>query len=551
MKKLLFGVLLAYVATATELDWWQNSVIYQIYPRSFKDSNNDGVGDLQGIIDKLDHLVDAGVTALWLSPIYKSPQVDFGYDISDFRDVDPLFGTLETFEELVRQAKNKGLRVVLDFVPNHSSDLHEWFKKSENSIPGYENYYIWKDGDPKTPPNSWTSNFGGPAWTYSQIRKQWYLHQFSYAQPDLNYRNPKVVQEMKDVLTFWLDLGVDGFRVDIISALFEDENFPDGPEDQFFYRNDQPETYDMVYQWRALLDDYQRNHGGDTRVMMTETYSEADKVFPYYGNATHEGAHFPFNFWLITQLNKNSTASDFKSVIDKWINGMPAKYTANWVLGNHDQHRVATRYGVQRIDGLNMIAMLLPGVVMTYNGEEIGMENGEVSWSEGFDPQGCNGKPEDWDQTSRDFERTPYHWDDSVNAGFNEGFKTWLPVSSKYTTVNLAAQRTNDLKTHYRIYQELVKLRQTKTVKFGGLKTIVLSQNVLVIVRNLQGSSSYVVVVNVGGNSVVADLSSLELSSQLTVKIPSVQSEKNPESSVFTNSIPLVGYEALVLISEK
>ncbi|KAF5284654.1 hypothetical protein FQR65_LT13485 [Abscondita terminalis] len=550
MKTIILCVLAAYVASAANLDWWQNAVIYQIYPRSFKDSNNDGTGDLGGVIQKLDHLVDAGVTALWLSPIYKSPQVDFGYDISDFRDVDPLFGTMDTFKELVQKAKAKGLRVVLDFVPNHSSNLHDWFNKSENSVPGYEDYYIWKDGDPNKPPNSWTSYFHGPTWTYSQIRKQWYFHQFSYGQPDLNYRNPKVVQEMKDVLVFWLDLGVDGFRIDIITALFEDINYPDGPENEWFYRNDQPETYDMVYQWRALLDEYQKTHGGDTRVMMTESYSDAAQLFPYYGNATHEGAHFPFNFWFINHLNKDSSAGDIKSVIDQWVNGIPKKYTANWVLGNHDQHRVATRYGSQRIDGLNMIAMLLPGVAVTYNGEEIGMENGEVSWDQGWDPQGCNGNPEDWEKNSRDFERTPYQWDDSVNAGFNEGFKTWLPVSSKYTTVNLAAQLTNDLKSHYRIYQELVKLRQTDTLKFGDLKTIALSSNVLVIVRNLQGNSSYVVVVNVGGDSVVADLSGSGLPSQLIVKIPSVQSLKNPGSAVSANAISLVGNEALVLVTE-
>ncbi|KAF5285065.1 hypothetical protein FQA39_LY16754 [Lamprigera yunnana] len=471
------------VATIEALDWWQNAVIYQIYPRSFKDSNNDGTGDLNGIIQKLDHLVDAGVTALWLSPIYKSPQVDFGYDISDFRDIDPLFGNLDTFKELVQKAKQKSLKIVLDFVPNHSSNEHEWFKKSEDSVPGYEDYYIWKDGDPSKPPNSWTSYFHGPAWTFSQKRKQWYLHQFASGQPDLNYHNPKVVQEMKDVLVYWLDMGVDGFRIDIISALFEHKDFPDGPEDQFVYRNDQPETYDMVYQWRTLLDKYQQTHGGDTR------------------------------------------------------------------LGNHDQHRVASRYTPEHVDGLNMIAMLLPGVAVTYNGEEIGMENGEVSWAEGWDPQGCNGNQEDWEINSRDFERTPYHWDSSVNAGFNEGNKTWLPVSEKYKTVNLAAQRTSERMTHYRVYQELVKLRKLDTVKFGDLKTYALETNVFVFTRKLEGNSTYIAIVSVNHSETTVDLRFADLPPYLSVKIPSVQSNKPPGSIVTTNAINLVGYEALVLAS--
>ncbi|XP_031331455.1 maltase 1-like [Photinus pyralis] len=548
LQSLVVLLALGTVAPA-ELDWWQNAVFYQIYPRSFKDSDNDGTGDLRGVIQKLDHLVETGVTALWLSPIYPSPQVDFGYDISDFTGVDPLFGDMGDFMELTRKAKAKGLRIILDFVPNHSSDQHEWFKKSENSEPGFEDFYVWKDGEPGTPPNSWTSYFHGPAWTWSTKRNQWYFHQFASAQPDLNYRNPKVVQEMKKVLTYWLDLGVDGFRVDIITALFEDVNYPNGPLDQYAYTSDQPETYDMVYQWRILLDEYQKRNGGDTRVMMTESYADADKLFGYYGNSTHNGAHFSFNFWFITQLNRDSTAKDIKGVIDKWFRNMPEHYTANWVLGNHDQHRVATRYGPGRVDGLNMIAMLLPGVVVTYNGEEIGMENGEVSWEEGWDPQGCNGNKEDWYKNSRDFERTPYQWDGSANAGFNEGHKTWLPVSEQYKTLNLALQRTSTLKSHYRVYQELVKLRQTETLKLGKLRTIVLQNNVLVIIRELENEPAYVAVVNVGGSFASVDLS--HIASKFVVQVPSVQSEKIPKSTIDGSAIYLVGFESVVLATVK
>lgn len=290
------------------------------------------------------------MTALWLSPIYKSPGIDAGYDISDYRDVDPIFGDLDDFKSLLKSAHDKGLRVILDFVPNHSSDEHEWFEKSVNREPGYENYYVWVDpdpNDPSKPPSNWLSYFHGSAWEFNEQRGQYYLHQFHRKQPDLNYRDPNLVQEMKDVLTYWLDLGVDGFRVDIISTLFEVEGFPDEPicsncnckETQHcylshIYTQDQPETYDMVYQWRQLLDEYVETYGGDARIMMTESYSEAEQLFPYYGNRTQDGAHFTFNFWFITKVFQSSSAYDIKYQIDNWFTYMSFRYTANWVVSS-------------------------------------------------------------------------------------------------------------------------------------------------------------------------------------------------------------------------
>ncbi|KAF2880410.1 hypothetical protein ILUMI_25767 [Ignelater luminosus] len=535
---------------AKELDWWQNAVVYQIYPRSFKDSDNDGNGDIKGIIEKLDHLIDAGVTAAWLSPIYKSPGKDNGYDISDFRDINETYGTMDDFKELVSQAKQKGLKIILDFVPNHSSDQHEWFQKSENKEPGYEDYYIWIDGPSDTPPNNWTSYFHGPAWTYSKKRKQWYLHQFSTYQPDLNYRNEKVVQEMKDVLTYWLDIGVDGFRIDIISALFEHPEFPDGPLPHHVYRNDQPETYDMVYQWRKLLDDYQEEHPGDTRIIMTESYSEVDKIMPYYGNETHNGVHFPFNFWFIQHLNKNSDARDIKSIIDKWLTYMPHRFTPDWVLGNHDQPRVVNRYTRGHVDGLAMLTMLLPGVTITYNGEEIGMENGEVSWEEGDDPQGCNGNQEDWEKNSRDFQRTPFQWDSTRNAGFNKGKKPWLPVAKNYEDLNLKRQKVNNLKSHYRIYQKVLQLKKTDTLKYGDLETLALTSNVLGLRRRLEDNPTFVLLFNVGNKTEAANLQYFDnIPEILHVEIPSIDSKREPGTSIDSKQpVVLNPYEALVLI---
>ncbi|KAB0791789.1 hypothetical protein PPYR_03589 [Photinus pyralis] len=562
-KLLIFACALHVWAAEPDLDWWKSAVFYQIYPRSFKDSDNDGVGDLKGIQSKLDHLVDAGVTALWLSPIYRSPQIDQGYDISDFRDVDPLFGTLADFKELLASAHQKGLKVILDFVPNHSSDKHDWFSKSESGDEQYADYYVWREGrnGNRDPPNNWISYFHGPAWKFSEARQLWYLHQFAEGQPDLNYRNPKLVQEMKDVLTYWLDAGVDGFRVDIISALFEDEQFRDeepsnipGVSDTdreyliHTYTDDQPENYDMVYQWRELLDEYQRQHGGDTRVMMTESYAPLGKLFGYYGNEIRDGAHFSFNFWFITELNGQSTAHAIKFVIDKWFTYMPWRYTANWVLGNHDQHRVATRYGTKRVDGLCMLSMLLPGVAVTYNGEEIGMEDGEVTWTQAKDPQACNDVEANFKKNSRDFQRTPFQWDDSVNAGFNAGGDTWLPVGSTYLTANLAAEKA-DPKSHYSVYQNVVKLRKSDTLKHGDFSTVAFSDSVFGLIRSLKGNETYVLVVNIGGQSQTADLRYLgRLPDKLKVVLVS-QSTRKVGDMVPTGVVSLGAYESVILSS--
>lgn len=335
-------------------DWWQTAAFYQIYPRSFKDSNGDGIGDLPGITQQLSYLKGIGVDAFWLSPIYPSPMADFGYDISDFYNVAPEYGTMNDFKALVKEAKKIGLKVILDFVPNHSSDENEWFIKSATKDPEYMDFYVWHPGKPNgnerpLPPSNWISLFRGSAWHWHDTRKEYYLHQFHHKQPDLNYRNPKVVEKMKDVLRFWLKLGVDGFRIDAVPTLFEvnkdkDENYPDEPRNTWnndpndpsylnhIYTQDQPETIDMVYQWRAVMDEFQKEFGGDTRVIMTESYSPINVVMQYYGNATHEGAHMPFNFQIIMNLNNNSNAYDFKRTCDTWMDNMPEGKTPNWVV---------------------------------------------------------------------------------------------------------------------------------------------------------------------------------------------------------------------------
>lgn len=343
------------LALGNAADWWEGGNFYQIYPRSFKDSDGDGVGDLQGIKSKIQYVKDLGMDGVWLSPIYKSPQADFGYDISDYRGIDSNYGTLDDFQELIDECERIGLKLILDFVPNHTSDEHQWFQKSEKRVQGYENYYVWRDGkiDNHTgllvPPTNWVSFFRYSAWRWSNIRKQFYLHQFLYKQPDLNYRDPKLVQEMKDVLTYWMEKGVAGFRIDIIVCLFEkmnaDGSFPDEPvdnklcnTDDFCYLNhihtqDQEETYDMAYQWRALLDDFKKTNGGDTRIIMTESYSEIEKQQRFYGDrVSRNGSYVPFNFEMIKTMNNQSTAKQYKYAVDAWLQNMPKDVEANWVV---------------------------------------------------------------------------------------------------------------------------------------------------------------------------------------------------------------------------
>ncbi|XP_018319913.1 maltase A1-like [Agrilus planipennis] len=543
-------------------DWWKHTAFYQIYPRSFKDSDGDGLGDLNGIISKLQYLVDAGITATWLSPIFKSPGVDAGYDISDFRDIDEKFGTMSDLERLIKAAHELGIKVILDFVPNHTSDQHVWFQLSKNKTKGYEDYFIWRKGyNSTTPPNNWLSRFDYSAWEYVAERDEYYYHQFNTAQVDLNFRNPKVVQEMKDVLTFWLDKGVDGFRIDAIRFIFEHPDLPDEPlADDYknynpyeynylnhIYSLDRPESIQMIYQWRELVDNYQKQNGGDTRVLMTEAYSKINLNMLHYGNGTVDGSHFPFNFFIITETRYNSTANEIISPIKKWFQNMPSGRVPNWVLGNHDRDRVATRLGVENVDGYNMLVGLLPGIAVTYNGEEIGMENGEVTWEEGQDPSACNGLESAFKTESRDFERTPFQWDSTVNAGFSTANKTWLPVSSQYKTNNLELQRKNGVKSHFHVYQALLKLRKEDTFFFGNLNIEALDTYVLAFTRELAGNDTYVFIFNKGNYSTTVSLSPFKsIAENVTVVLTSSNSTRNEGDILSRDNVSMDAHEAIV-----
>ncbi|XP_055532651.1 maltase 2-like [Wyeomyia smithii] len=571
----LSGVVCEELRKLSVSDWWEKSGFYQIYPRSFKDSNGDGIGDLKGITQKLPYLKSIGVKAFWLSPIYKSPMADFGYDISDFRDIQPEYGTLQDFKDLKAEANKLGLKLIMDFVPNHSSDEHEWFQKSENRVAGYEDYYVWHDGKPgddpnqNDPPNNWVEAFRGSAWRWSNIRKQYYLHQFHYKQPDLNYRNSKVVEEMKNVLRYWLDLGVDGFRIDAVNWLFEDSQLRDEPPSgesddplrpeylSHIYTRDMPETTDMVYQWRAVMDEYKQQHGGDTRVMMTESWSNLDIVATYYEDVNkRQGSNMPFNFQLILHLNKNSKASNFKTVIDSWLNIVPDQHVANWVLGNHDQRRVASRMGGEHMaDLMAMVGLSLPGVSVTYQGEEIGMTDYEVSWEDTKDPAGCQTSPTDYQKYSRDPARTPFQWDNSSKAGFTSGSTTWLPVNPNYLTVNVDYQEKAS-NSHLKVFKKLIELRDEDIFHDCLYGVMAVGDNVFGIVRTttpLHEAPVYLTLINIANQAVNVTTQtiysgfSVSFTSDMKVAVASVSSKRSEGNSVSLNNLELQPYEGLVL----
>ncbi|XP_041968818.1 maltase A1-like [Aricia agestis] len=557
------------------LDWWEHCVLYQIYPRSFKDSDGDGIGDLQGIIQELEHFVEAGVDAIWMSPIFTSPMVDFGYDISDFYNIHDEYGTMEDFEQLLEKAHSLGLKVLLDFVPNHASTESQYFKDSVQRKAGFEDYFMWADGfpDPNNasntlPPSNWVSQFGGSAWEWNSERQQFYLHQFAVEQADFNFRNPDVQKEMINIMKFWLDKGADGFRVDALPYLMEADpadhggRYPDDPLSGIshfqphqlgytipLYTKDLIELYDVVYEWREFADRYLEERGGDTRVLFSEAYANVTMTMLYYGNEQGEtGAHLPFNFDFITDLSAESNARDFVYIILRWLTYMPYGGVANWVFGNHDNNRMPTRFRDSMVDGLNSLNMLLPGVAVTYQGEEIGMRDGYVSWEDTVDVEACNrGDPDTYHLYSRDPARTPFHWDNSSHAGFTIGPSTWLPVADDYTEINLAKQMEDPI-SHFKVYQELSSLRKEKTLSHGAYDMRALSDHTLYLTRYLSSHDTLVLVFNVGE---ITDTIRLDRVAHLqlpaTVSVSSIHSSRRKGDQITGEQLTLSPGEALVL----
>jgi len=482
--------------------WWQRGIIYQVYPRSFMDSDGDGVGDLPGITARLDHLRWLGVDALWISPIYPSPMADFGYDVADYAGIHSMFGTMDDFDRLLQQAHARGLKVILDFVPNHSSDQHPWFLESRSSRSNPKrDWYIWRDPAPDGgPPTNWLSCFGGSAWERDEATGQYYYHAFLREQPDLNWRNPQVVEAMLGVLRFWLDRGVDGFRVDVIYHLIKDDQFRDNPPnpgwrpgmDPFqqlvpFWTTDRPEVHGVIRQMRELFDRY------EDRVLIGEIYLPVEKLVEYYG-ADLSGAHLPFNFQLILA---KWDARTLARLIGEYEAALPPGGWPNWVLGNHDQHRIATRVGAAQARVAAMLLLTLRGTPTVYYGDEIGMHDVPIPPERVQDPFEKNvpGKG-----LGRDPERTPMQWGFVRGAGFTRG-EPWLPISPNHRVVNVDAQR-DDPRSMLVLYQRLIALRRAEpALEIGRFEPIECDGDVLAYTRrSRRDESAFLVALNLGGN---------------------------------------------------
>ncbi len=457
--------------------WWQTGVVYQIYPRSFQDSNGDGIGDLAGIILRMDYLKDTlGVDAIWLSPFYPSPMADFGYDIADYCDVDPMFGDLATFDRLVAEAHRRGLKVIVDYVPNHTSDQHAWFVESRASRQSPKrDWYIWRDPKPDgSPPNNWGGFFGGPAWTLDPATGQYYLHQFVPEQPELNWRNPDVVRAMLDVLRFWMRRGVDGFRMDVVGLLIKDAELRDNPpnpnapaglppNDIFgrqlhTYSEDQDEVHDLIRQIRCTLDEF------PDRVGIGELWGDLPRWVKYYGEHGDE-LQLPFNFRLMHLPWK---AEAMQASVDALEAALPPFGWPNYVLSNHDQPRFASRYGGQaQARVAAMLLLSLRGTPTVYYGDELGLENGLIPPHKIQDPQGVNLGA----HRTRDVARTPMQWDARPQAGFSS-VEPWLPVTSDFEVRNVAAQ-LQDPSSVLTLYRRLIAVRRgSRALQVGSYRAL-------------------------------------------------------------------------------
>jgi alpha-glucosidase len=488
--------------------WWRHGIFYQIYPRSFQDSNADGVGDLVGIIERLPYLRALGVDAVWLSPIFPSPMADFGYDISDYTGIDPLFGTMAEFDALVEAAHASGLKLILDLVPNHTSDRHPWFIASSRSRDDLKrDWYIWRDpaGD-GGPPNNWLSEFGGSAWEYDAATGQYFYHAFLARQPDLNWRNPAVRQAIYDVMRFWLQKGVDGFRVDVIWHLIKDAAFRDNPPNpnfqagRSFYESllplrstDQAEVHEVIAEMRRVVDEF------DSRVLIGEIYLPLERLVAYYGKNL-EGAHLPFNFAL---LSAPWDARGIEKIIFEYESVLPAGAWPNWVLGNHDRPRVASRVGGEQARVAAMLLLTLRGTPTLYYGDEIGMRQVAIAPDRVRDPFEKNVPGFG---LGRDGCRTPMQWNAAAYAGFSTA-PPWLPVADDFShenVVNLEA----DPRSVLSLYKALIALRRKLPQLVSGDYVPLAGQGDLLLYRRQCEGRAVVIALNLG-----AEPASLELES--------------------------------------
>jgi alpha-glucosidase len=522
--------------------WWQTGVIYQIYPRSFQDSNGDSIGDLPGITQRLPYLSELGVDAIWLSPIFPSPMVDFGYDISDYTDIDPLFGSLDDFDALLQAAHAQGLKVILDLVPNHTSDRHPWFRESLASQRNPKrHWYIWRDpGKGGGPPNNWLSQFGGSAWQYDRASAQYYYHAFLPAQPDLNWRNPAVRSAIYEVMRFWFRRGVDGFRVDVLWHLIKDDEFRDNPPNPNFragdpphhrliplYTADRPEVHDVIAEMRLVAEEF------SDRVLIGEIYLPLERLVAYYGRDL-AGVHLPFNFSL---LGASWHAPAIARLIGEYEAALPAGGWPNWVLGNHDRPRIASRVGPDQARIAAMLLLTLRGTPTIYYGDEIVMDQVAISPDQIRDPLGKRLPGQD---LGRDGCRTPMQWDGTIHAGFSTAVP-WLPLGRTFDKDNVVHQR-RDKTSMYHLHRRLIELRRKRVaLSLGGYGSVLADGNLLVFTREF-GRDRILIALNFSGEPIAASLASDESPGRLLLSTAG-----DREGEPVRSSIKLRAHEGAVV----
>ena len=477
-----------------EHPWWERGVVYQVYPRSFQDSDGDGVGDLRGIERRLDYIAGLGVDAVWLSPIFPSPMADFGYDVADYCGIEPMFGTLADFDRLIGEVHARGLRLLLDFVPNHSSDRHPWFVESRSSRDNAKrHWYIWRDAKADgSPPNNWISDFGGSSWEWDEATGQYYLHAFLKEQPDLNWRNPELRGAMMDVLRFWLDRGVDGFRCDVLWHIVKDEEFPDNPlnpdwcegineRDRVLqlHSTDQAEAHAISAELRRLCDGYGAKTARE-RLLIGEIFLPNDRLARWFGTRETPQVHLPFNFALIENAWDAEVLgrliADYEASLPEW--GWP-----NWVIGSHDAPRIAARIGEAQARVATMLLLTLRGTPTLYQGDELGIGAVEI-------PPGRVRDPRELRQPGiglgRDPCRTPMPWDATPFAGFSTA-EPWLPLNCDWPTRNVEAQ-AGDPASMLSLTRDLLRLRRERhALSVGDFALVEARGTSLAYIRSWKG----------------------------------------------------------------
>lgn len=490
--------------------WWHAGIVYQVYPRSFQDSNRDGIGDLPGIRQRLPYLADLGVDAIWLSPIFASPMRDFGYDISDYCVVDPTFGTMQNFDDLLHEANAKGLKIILDLVPNHTSCDHPWFVESRASRSSDKrDWYIWRDPSPDGgPPNNWLSDFGGSAWELDHRTGQYYYHAFLAAQPDLNWRNSEVRAAIHDVMRFWLSKGVHGFRIDALWHLIKDDQFRDNPRNPDYrdgdpphwrlvplYTTDRPEVHEVVAGLRKVADQF-----GDC-LLIGEVYLPHERLVAYYGREL-DGVHLPFNFSL---LEMSWHAGSIAELIHDYERALPKGSWPNWVLGNHDRPRIATRVGREQARVAAMMLLTLRGTPTIYYGDEIGMENTTIRPEDSKDPLGRNVPA-----LGRDGARSPMQWSSDQYAGFSE-VPPWSHIPESASEHNVETEAENEASI-LNLYRKLIATRHAyPCLTLGDYHQVITSGDALLYTRANAGCRTVLVALNLGDQPTAAVLKKKEL----------------------------------------